>query len=122
MAREAGEGRWRVVFTEYQLLGKSHSFSPAQLSPVRENPTSIRGGDVRAGDLIGLGPGLGLRVTQTVFDGEDGLLIGRAECEGKTTDTRHGTLRNGQPYAAVVTASGTLHWMEGYRPEPLVIW
>lgn len=72
---------------------------------------TIPGMAVRPGDLIGLGPGFALRVEQTVFDGGDGLLVGRIACPLPVYDDRHGNLRNGQPYAAVVTATGELRWL-----------
>lgn len=113
---------WRVRFTEFQLLGKSHVYDEAHLSPVRKTSPTIRGAEVRPGDLIGLGPGLALRVEQVIFDGDDGLLVGRAECDGPLDNDRHGVLRPGQPYAAVVSADGELSWLEGYHPDPVVIW
>lgn len=78
----------------------------------RQSSSTIRGGDVQRGDIIGLGQGLGLRVEQVVFEGEDGLLIGRADCSEPIDNGRHGMLRPGQPYAAVVTASGELSWIK----------
>lgn len=122
LAKVLPDGKWRVSFTEFTLLGHSHDYDPVHLSPVRATAPTILAENVRPGDLIGLGPGLALRVDQTIFDGDDGLLIGRADCDGAVTDTRHGSLRHNQPYAAVVARGAELQWREGFHPEPIVLW
>lgn len=116
------DGKWRLSFTEFQLLGKEHVCDPEHASLVAKKPPTILAEEVRAGDLIGIGPGLALRVDHIVFDGPDGLLAGRVETDEPKVDTRHGALRDGQPYAAVVAAGSELKMLEGYRPKPVVIW
>lgn len=107
--------RWRVIEHAFEHgvgIGEAINELAEKLvtEPRRWKPT-IRGGDVWPGDLIGLGPGLALRVEQVIFDGPDGMLVGRADCDGPIDNGRHGVLRPGQPYAAVVSADGELSWL-----------
>lgn len=76
----------------------------------RDWQPTILAEDVRPGDVIGLGPELGLRVDHIDFDGTEGLLAGRIQCDAPV-DGRHGPLRPNQPYATVVYAGSELRWL-----------